>query len=177
MTTARKSLFTLAAALRPDTAWSYFSTTIARPTTSFIEAASLCTSYNQQMTASRITRTCGTTTSLGGHSSSNSSSRRNRRRSRPACHGFDSVPHRENLSGGWSGTRSATGDVERFGATRTTIDGGGMDISKTEAVEEELVRSSSSVPLTHEHLPDESIYILDGTSMLFRAYYGRGAGG
>lgn len=32
-------------------------------------------------------------------------------------------------------------------------------------------------PLTHEQLPDESIYILDGTSMLFRAFYGRGAGG
>lgn len=32
-------------------------------------------------------------------------------------------------------------------------------------------------PLTHEQLPEESIYILDGTSMLFRAFYGRGAGG
>lgn len=32
-------------------------------------------------------------------------------------------------------------------------------------------------PLTHEQLPDESVYILDGTSMLVRAFYGRGAGG
>lgn len=32
-------------------------------------------------------------------------------------------------------------------------------------------------PLTHDQLPDETIYLLDGTSMLFRAFYGRGAGG
>eukprot|EP00752_Nemacystus_decipiens_P009700 g8663.t1 len=36
---------------------------------------------------------------------------------------------------------------------------------------------SPKTPLTHQQLPDESIYILDGTSMLFRAFYGRGAGG
>lgn len=32
-------------------------------------------------------------------------------------------------------------------------------------------------PLRHDQLPDETMYILDGTSMLFRAFYGRGAGG
>ena len=32
-------------------------------------------------------------------------------------------------------------------------------------------------PLTYDQLPEESIYLLDGTSMLFRAFYGRGAGG
>lgn len=32
-------------------------------------------------------------------------------------------------------------------------------------------------PLTPDQLPDESIYLLDGTAMLFKAFYGRGASG
>ena len=43
--------------------------------------------------------------------------------------------------------------------------------------EPERSASPSTPPLTHEQLPEESIYLLDGTSMLFRAFYGRGAGG
>lgn len=31
--------------------------------------------------------------------------------------------------------------------------------------------------LTHKQLPDETLYILDGTSMLFRAFYRRGSSG
>ena len=40
-----------------------------------------------------------------------------------------------------------------------------------------LPASPITPPLAHEQLPEESIYLLDGTSMLFRAFYGRGAGG
>eukprot|EP00903_Cladosiphon_okamuranus_P014557 g13503.t1 len=42
-----------------------------------------------------------------------------------------------------------------------------------------FVRPSRTVGRCHipTLLPEESIYILDGTSMLFRAFYGRGAGG
>ncbi|CAM9647425.1 unnamed protein product, partial [Phaeothamnion confervicola] len=32
-------------------------------------------------------------------------------------------------------------------------------------------------PLTPGDLPDETLYLLDGTAMMFRAFYGRGAGG
>lgn len=31
--------------------------------------------------------------------------------------------------------------------------------------------SSSYIPFTHECLPDETFYVLDGTSMLFQAYF------
>lgn len=55
----------------------------------------------------------------------------------------------------------------------------GLHVSETAAMKSSVscAAAGTRVPLTHEQLPDETIYLLDGTSMLFRAFYGRGAGG
>lgn len=54
------------------------------------------------------------------------------------------------------------------------------DASKDSAAEARVPepgKRATGAPLTHDQLPEESLYLLDGTSMLFRAFYGRGAGG
>lgn len=94
------------------------------------------------------------------------------------------------LAGTASGSRAEDGDADAEALPDADVIGAGpitpvsttlkgntaVDTKRSTAVAGTRT-SAQSPPLTHEQLPDESIYILDGTSMLFRAFYGRGAGG
>lgn len=94
--------------------------------------------------------------------------RRKMRRARPAWKSHSSS---ESPPAYWS----TAGRVSLGCSSDAHIDGGAAALASTQQPDE---RPSSRVAaLTHDQLPEESIYLLDGTSMLFRAFYGRGAGG
>lgn len=86
-----------------------------------------------------------------------------RRRARPTWHG-----HNSRLLPPLVGSSRWTGSAGLAAAAEAAA-GAEQDGVPTAA--------ATLPPLTHEQLPEESIYLLDGTSMLFRAFYGRGAGG
>lgn len=97
----------------------------------------------------------------------------NRRRPRP-------VWHDHHIHAGVSMSRSlASAEVHSRGDSIqcSSTSSGSSSNSNGSASDRARRRRAASMPLTHEQLPDESIYLLDGTSMLFKAFYGRGAGG
>lgn len=103
--------------------------------------------------------------------------RTTRRRARPVWSelGATTTPGIRGIStiiGGYSRGRRR-GDLRaKLGA-----EGASKGDDAAEARGTEAGKRALSVPLTHDQLPGESFYLLDGTSMLFRAFYGRGAGG
>lgn len=107
-----------------------------------------------------------------------------RRRARPAWQGHNHSLHPSAFGAwrDWSTRTSGRGDPAALAAAPPDS---GEDRVPANAAAAAAVAASSGVtpaarmppPLTHDQLPEESIYLLDGTSMLFRAFYGRGAGG
>ncbi|CAN0210062.1 unnamed protein product [Ectocarpus sp. 4 AP-2014] len=104
--------------------------------------------------------------------------RRRRARPRPVWHfhGRVSPPGRGKSSRSpRCGVRSGP---EVAAAAAADGENGGPDAAAAEGRSVGARRAiADPSPLTHDQLPEESIYLLDGTSMLFRAFYGRGAGG
>ncbi|CAN0548903.1 unnamed protein product, partial [Ectocarpus sp. 12 AP-2014] len=104
--------------------------------------------------------------------------RRRRARPRPVWHfhGKISSPGRGQSSRSpRCGVRSAP---EVAAAAAADGENGGPDTAGAEGHSVEACPAiADPPPLTHDQLPEESFYLLDGTSMLFRAFYGRGAGG
>lgn len=100
-----------------------------------------------------------------------------RRRARPVwhVHGNVSPPGRgQSTTSTRCGARSGT---EVAAAAAADRENGGLDAAAAEGPSAARLAMADPPPLTHNQLPEESIYLLDGTSMLFRAFYGRGAGG
>lgn len=127
------------------------------------------------LTATATVLTFTATTSAG-----HSRQRTTRRRARPLWN---------DRSAATLGTRGISTVVDRSsrGSGRRSLlssNLGADDVSNgaskgpaAEARVPEPGKRAAGVPLTHDQLPEESLYLLDGTSMLFRAFYGRGAGG
>ena len=100
-----------------------------------------------------------------------------------------SRPTRRRVRPAWGGGRVATIDMYRTRVEKVSwrfstvvFVGESLDEGRgASRMEHQTPKMASSrnlpPPLTHEQLPEESVYILDGTSMLFRAFYGRGASG
>lgn len=101
-----------------------------------------------------------------GENPDHTTTRRGKRRARPTWRYGNA---RETSAVGWS--CASLGDSDVAGSND------GVASQRSIHRGSKVADPSGVLPLTHDQLPEESIYILDGTSMLFRAFYGRGAGG
>lgn len=100
--------------------------------------------------------------------------------------GPGATPNRRRARPRWQGCRKYARECRVCspfrvtGCTRSTIfQSTTRDTSSDTRVATSEKESNARVlrPLTPDQLPDESIYLLDGTAMLFKAFYGRGASG
>jgi hypothetical protein len=75
---------------------------------------------------------------------------------------------------GGGGPVQVVGRGARYASAAASVAGtaGGTTLSKSSASE---LADAAAPAFTHEDLPDETLYVLDGTAMLFKAHYGRGA--